>query len=248
MVTCVHGYAEHSGRYEHLAAALTARGMGMAAFDLVGHGKSGGKRAFIDSFDHCIADLGVFRRLVEKDFPSIPQPIFAHSMGGAISILSLLSGAIHSRGIVLSSPAIILSESKWLQKASTLLARLAPRMGTIAMNRDLIVRDRSVVEAAKEDPLNYEGPVPLQTGAEMVRASRKILEMMDGFVTPFLIIHGTEDKLVEPMGSQQFFDAAASDDKHIKLYDGLMHETFNELDEGPEVVDDVVTWLEERVR
>ena len=247
MVTLVHGYAEHSGRYEEMARSFTGEGLGVAAFDLVGHGKSGGRPGYIDSIDDCIADLGLFRRLVAGEYPGIEHPILGHSMGGAVVILSILARAVRTNAAVLSSPSIHLSEAKWLQKASTLLSRFAPTIPTISFDRSLIARDISVVNAAKADPLNYEGPVLLRTGAEIARAAERINTMMEAFDTPFLIIHGTADKIVKPSGSQEFFDSVQSTDKSIRLYDGLYHETFNEVDDGPRVVGEITEWLVARI-
>ncbi|RYE91783.1 MAG: alpha/beta hydrolase, partial [Myxococcales bacterium] len=37
-VLLTHGYAEHSGRYDEVVAALTGRGLAVATHDLRGHG------------------------------------------------------------------------------------------------------------------------------------------------------------------------------------------------------------------
>ena len=44
VVLLAHGYAEHVGRYRDFVAHLAARGLGVAAFDHRGHGRSGGPR------------------------------------------------------------------------------------------------------------------------------------------------------------------------------------------------------------
>src|SRR5215211_3463309 len=44
----VHGLAEHTGRYEHVGAQLSAAGIDTHGFDLRGFGASGGARASID--------------------------------------------------------------------------------------------------------------------------------------------------------------------------------------------------------
>ena len=37
-----HGYAEHAGRYEHVAARLNDCGFAVRGYDHYGHGESGG--------------------------------------------------------------------------------------------------------------------------------------------------------------------------------------------------------------
>jgi lysophospholipase len=62
---------------------------------------------------------------------------------------------------------------------------------------------------------------------------------------PFLLVHGTADKLVPHKAGVLFHDRAASEDKSIKLYEGLYHEVMNEP-EREQVLDDIVGWLDAR--
>jgi len=45
IVVLVHGHGEHVGRYDHVGEAFTKAGYALTAFDLRGHGRSGGPRA-----------------------------------------------------------------------------------------------------------------------------------------------------------------------------------------------------------
>ena len=45
-----HGYAEHLGRYQYVAAALNAAGYAVFAVDHWGHGRSDGARGFVRDF------------------------------------------------------------------------------------------------------------------------------------------------------------------------------------------------------
>ena len=46
-ILIVHGYGEHSGRYEHVFTALNARGFSCLGIDYRGFGQAKGRRAFI---------------------------------------------------------------------------------------------------------------------------------------------------------------------------------------------------------
>ena len=46
----VHGIAEHSGRYERTGGLLADAGFHVRAFDVIGHGASGGARVDIDDW------------------------------------------------------------------------------------------------------------------------------------------------------------------------------------------------------
>jgi alpha-beta hydrolase superfamily lysophospholipase len=53
----VHGYGEHFGRYEHVAARLVDDGAVVYAIDHVGHGRSDGEAALIDNFQEVEEDV-----------------------------------------------------------------------------------------------------------------------------------------------------------------------------------------------
>ena len=50
----VHGYGEHIGRYDHVAAALVDHGAVVYGLDHIGHGKSGGERVIVEDFDDVV--------------------------------------------------------------------------------------------------------------------------------------------------------------------------------------------------
>lgn len=57
LVVVVHGYAEHGGRYAHVAQRLVAGGAAVCAPDHLGHGRSEGERALLRDFEHVVDDL-----------------------------------------------------------------------------------------------------------------------------------------------------------------------------------------------
>ena len=71
-VMLVHGLGEHSGRYAHVADALTGAGYAVHALDHRGHGRSDGKRVFVKSYDELMRDLSMFRSYVEGEHPGLP--------------------------------------------------------------------------------------------------------------------------------------------------------------------------------
>src|SRR5207253_3704607 len=58
VVVAAHGFAEHSGRYEAIAARLVDAGFAVRVGDHRGHGLSEGKRTSLVRFDDYVADLG----------------------------------------------------------------------------------------------------------------------------------------------------------------------------------------------
>jgi alpha-beta hydrolase superfamily lysophospholipase len=81
MVLIVHGYAEHGGRYGHVAAALTKSGAVVCADDHLGHGRSDGERGLIGDFAHVVDDLHTLAGVARRDHPELPLVLVGHSMG-----------------------------------------------------------------------------------------------------------------------------------------------------------------------
>src|SRR4030042_6922779 len=59
IICLVHGLGEHSGRYSHWAELLNQSGYTVLVYDLRGHGKSGGMRGHINSFDEYLKDTDI---------------------------------------------------------------------------------------------------------------------------------------------------------------------------------------------
>ena len=84
-VVISHGFAEHGGRYQHVAKALTAADLSVWAADHRGHGRSQGARADIESVWTAADDLGLFIDLVRTQAPEGQLFLVGHSMGGLIA-------------------------------------------------------------------------------------------------------------------------------------------------------------------
>lgn len=245
-VLLVHGYAEHSGRYEALAARLTARGFALAAYDQRGFGRSGGPPALVRSFDEYVADLhAVVRHVRSSEHRAHPLFLMGHSMGGAVVLLYVLDHGARPAGLILSSPLVHLPTPRLLWPVARLAGRLAPALPTVYLERDAISRDPSVVAEVLNDPLCYTGRIKARTGAELLRATRRLRDEGHRLGRPFLLVHGTADRITAPSGSRALYARARSDDKTLALYNGFYHETFNDPG-GERVLIGMADWLDER--
>jgi len=246
-VLLIHGYAEHCGRYDHVAEALVKQGAAVHAYDQRGHGRSEGRRAYIERFEQYLADLDAFRLHVAPP-EDVPVFLFGHSMGGLAALLYVLHRQPDLRGLLLSAPAIEVNPdlAPLLRRAAQVLGRFLPTLPTVRSPQGSISRDASVVEEAMSDPLNYHGRTLARTGAELLRAGSTAQGRLHELKTPFLVLHGTADPLVPPAWSRRLYDRAAAPDKTLHLYDGLYHETFNEPEQDV-VLRDLGTWLADRM-
>jgi acylglycerol lipase len=243
-VVIVHGYAEHSGRYEHVGEALADRGYAVHAFDLRGHGQSEGRRVFVRSVDEYLGDLDTFlARCRDGDRPLF---LLGHSMGGTIVTLEAATRSPLLDGLILSGPALTASGTSpvvaWIVQV---LGRFLPRLRTRKLDAAAVSRDPAVVAAYDADPLVDRGKMYAGLAAAMMRAMRTIDRDVARIRLPLLVMHGTEDQLADPQGSRSLHERVSSPDKTLHLYAGLYHEIFNEP-EQQEVLADVVAWLDAR--
>ncbi|HHX64543.1 MAG TPA: alpha/beta hydrolase, partial [Chloroflexi bacterium] len=235
VVVMIHGHGDHSGRYASLGEFLAQEGYAAEAMDLRGHGRSQGPRAFVWSFDEYVNDVERFLERVRRRYPGAPLFLLGHSMGGTVVTLLALnrrsSGGGRSQdpaGLILCSAAVRVSDhvSPLLVRLAPLLGRLLPRMSSLRLDSAAISRDPAVVEAARVDPLMYHGGMKARTGAELHRAITRIQLDMERLTLPLLIMHGTDDAIVEVTGSEEIYQRAGSKDKMLLLYRGFYHELF----------------------
>lgn len=243
----VHGYAEHSGRYAHMADYFASLGYAVYALDHRGHGESAGRRGYFERFQFLVDDLDTFFGLVREREPERRIFLVGHSMGGLLAAAYTIQHPDKVHGLVLSSPWLRPTEgvSPLLQMLSGIIAALFPGMGVTRLAATAISRDPEIVARYDSDPLNYRGQVPARVGVEMLKTARRILRQTQTITCPVLIMHGTEDKLADPAGSRELYEAISSDDKTLKLWDGLYHEIFNEP-EKEQVLAFMRDWLVER--
>lgn len=248
MVAIVHGLHEHSGRYAHVADHLTGAGYGVRTFDLRGHGKSEGIRGYTPSFDHFLDDLDIFMAQVRDWQPGKPLFLLGHSMGGLVVASYVVHRKPDLTGVLLSGAALRVSDdfSPFLIRISSLISKLFPKLSTIKLDSSFVSSDPDVVKRYQTDPLNYNGGTIARTGAEIISATRRLEPLMASFALPVLIMHGTYDRLTDPQGSVNFHNAAASEDKTLKLYNGFYHEIMNEPEQMT-VFNDITAWLDQRV-
>ena len=248
VVILVHGYAEHSGRYQHVGEHFVQSGYAVFAVDHWGHGQSTGDPGFVPQFS--VFHDGV-TQLVEQartSYPDLPMVLVGHSMGGLISATYLLDNQSKFTACVLSGPAIKAAEepSAFVKLISNLLSRFLPKAGVLELDPNGVSRDPEVVQKYLADPLVYNGKMGARLALEMLNSMNWIQSEASKITLPMLMLHGEDDSLTASEGSRFLDSKLSSDDKKLIIYPGLFHEIFNEP-EREQVLADMTGWLDERV-
>jgi acylglycerol lipase len=248
VVILSHGYAEHSGRYQHFASYLADHGFAVYALDHRGHGRSEGERANVKVFNEYVSDLKKFTELVREKHPNLKRFLLGHSMGGAIAAQLAIEQPNQLDGLLLSSPYLInaVSVPAPLMAVSGIVSRILPGLPTIKLDSKDISRDPNIVKTYDTDPLNYRGGTKARFGTELLGAGRYVFGRAQSIKLPMLIMVGTGDNIADHAGGKQLFEIVSSSDKTLKSYDGYYHEILNEI--GKEAVyQDILEWLRKHV-
>lgn len=241
----VHGLAEHSGRYMNLVNYFVPRGYAVYGLDHIGHGKSDGRRVYIERFSDFTGPLKTYFDMIQGWHPGKPVFLVGHSMGGLIGAVYLLEHQDELKGAVLSAPAVKVSDtiSPITITVGKILSGILPQAGLLALDAAAISKDKAVVSAYINDPLVYTGKVTARLAAEMLSAMQRVTAQAADIRLPILLLQGSADRLVDPGGAKMLQENASTPDKTLKVYDGLYHEVFNEP-EREQVLQDVEAWLE----
>lgn len=244
-VALIHGFGEHSGRYDHVAERFVESGFALAGIDLPGHGRTEGKRghASMATLLQAIADhVDEMRRR----FPSIPVFIYGHSLGGGLTLRFVLERRPDIAGAIASSPLVSLSSPPRIKAAMAgILKRLFPSL-ILANPLDLsaLSRDPRTAEALKSDAL-YHNKVSAQLGYDILRMKAWFDGISGAFPSPLLVMQGTADRIVIP---QSTIDLASrlTGDVTLRIWEDFYHELHNEP-ERAEVIALMIAWAEKRI-
>ncbi|MCY1507296.1 Monoacylglycerol lipase [compost metagenome] len=226
-VLLVHGLAEHAGRYQHVADLLCGLGLRVRAFDLRGHGASGGARMVADHPDIYLEDLAEVYDAALHGWNELPI-LLGHSMGGLIAARFATARVRPVRALVLSSPALALRLGQPMLALHRVLLTLAPRLRVPnPIDARYLSHDPAVVAAYRADPL-VQTTITASVLESLIRGMAQAQADAAQLEAPMLLLVGGADRVVDPAGSRSFFDNAPPDLRDEVWYPHGFHEIFNE--------------------
>ena len=238
LVVISHGYGEHIGRYDHVAAALGEHGAAVYGLDHLGHGRSDGEPALIADFNAVVDDLHLLVGRARAEHPGLPLVLVGHSMGGLIATRYAQRHGDGLAGLVLSAPLLG-------NPGSAFLLGLDP-LPEIPIDPSVLSRDEAVWEGYRTDPLNYHGGFKRPTLAAMAAAILDAALDSPRVTGPVLWQHGEADQLVPMAGSERQIDLLANADVERRIYPGARHEIYNETNRA-EVLADTTRFIDAAV-
>ncbi|KAI3705162.1 hypothetical protein L1987_75395 [Smallanthus sonchifolius] len=253
-----HGYAmECSVSMKGAAMRLVKAGFGVYGIDNQGHGKSDGIKGFISHFDDLVDDSSQFFTSIceRQENKNKLRILLGESMGGAMVLRLHLKKPDFWDGGVLVAPMCKIADdmrpSPIMVNVLTQLRRLIPTWKIVPGDDivELAFRDPQIRQEIRDNPLCYKGRVRLQTAMELLNTSTDLEKKLKDIKMAFLIVHGEDDKVTDPLTSKLLYDTASSVDKTFKLYPGMWHAlTYGEFTENTDTVfADIISWINERI-
>lgn len=222
----LHGYLNHTGQFRHLIPYLIKQGYAVAAYDLPGHGLSGGEPAAIGSFDEYIQTTQAF---LEQIKPRLDGPYYAigFSTGATILIDMLLAGKAEIfEKIILAAPLIHWSayeQSKGTYKVYIKFTTKIPRFHRKnSSDKDFLVFNKT------QDYLHCKH-LSLKWVKALFDWNEK-LESQPMCDREILVIQGDKDSTVEWQYNIKVF-AEKLPNARIEMIPDARHELFNEAPE-----------------
>ena len=241
VVCLVHGQGEHVSRYDQVARELNAMGGVVFGADHQGEGRSGGFPGHIERFeqhaDNLLDVLRDYRAHLGANFApdKLPWFIWAHSMGGLITLTYLLDHQrdFPLRGVIVSAPLLGLSmKVSGLKKhALKLLARVVPKLRVpTGIPAEAISRDPDQVARYVADPrrvtkITTSWANCLEPAIDRVKAEARTITL------PMYWYVGTGDSICDHKETEQVFASLPDPkgkDQTIEVWPGYYHELHNE--------------------
>jgi len=247
ILVIVHGLGGHSDLYGNIVKHLVLKNYAVYSFDLRGHGRSPGKRGYINSWSEFRQDLQAFFQFITDQQGKHPCFLLGHSLGGVIIldfILNCPQVAKQLKGAIALAPSIgKVGISPFKLFLGRVLSRIWPSFSlNTGMKTNTASRDEKVLAAYAQDSLRHtRGTARLAT--EFLTIVAEIQSQVENFCIPLLIMQGGADKVTLPESSLEFFHKITFLDKTFREYPETYHEIQNDIN-YPEVLADMEEWLE----
>jgi len=231
-ITLVHGFGDHGGRFEGMATSLASYGLAVTAVDLIGHGRSPGRRGVIDSYEQLVDEVDRSVELSKRNWPRVPQFVFGQSMGGNLVINWLLRRSEASKsvlGAILGAPLLkakSMPKEKYM-RAGRWLADLLPNFRVPTPTKaEWLCGQPMAQDAYLRDTLVHR-TMSLRLATSLVDSGLWAMENAHRLQVPSLLVHGSEDRLTCPAASEEFAKRAGSQAEFMLIH-GCRHELHEE--------------------
>lgn len=236
-----HGINTHSGLIQHLAQIHLHEGYIFVAHDHASFGRSKGEknlRGHVSNFNVWVYDCLDIINYILSIYKNLPFFIHGVSMGGLIAIKTshyIYSNKLYSdlyKGSIFQAPAII--PSSLPHPIMILLFRfIAHTCGKCFWDKQIVPRpddddakyecwslpvcENGIYERIDTDPLKYDEGMRLSIAFAIKNTAEQLLKETHLHQYPYLILHGTEDGVIDISGTKQFYQSTGTLNSNKKM-------------------------------
>jgi alpha-beta hydrolase superfamily lysophospholipase len=256
VIQIAHGLGEHARRYDSMAATLNKSGFSVYADDHRGHGQTGLKQLENKQIKR-LGNLGPggmkatykqvadFSKLIRSENPNRPLVLLGHSWGSFIAQKIINKQSDMYDAVVLSGSALTMPGYLATGDFNKVWKKIPGSTGYEWLSRDVKIQNKFV-----EDPLTF-----LAAAAQVLGIKNSLL--MFGKPSedvrrdlPILVQVGEADPIGGEYSNKALVEAyrknAGIEDIELYVYHECRHEIYNELNKEA-IIDDLVTWVNQRV-
>lgn len=222
----LHRGHEHSARMMPIGDQLSDGDYWCFAFDLRGHGKSGGTRAWAPNFDAWVKDLNSFAGHIQLNFGiNISDMLLvANSVSSTMALSWVLNYGANIKGCILAAPAFSIKLYIPLALPSLkLLSRFtASQFVTSYVRSNLLTRDKVAAQAYDDDELITK-KIGVNVLVTLFEASKRCFKRLEDFEAPVLLLTAENDHIVHNKHHYEFIQRISSKDKQHVVLDEFRH-------------------------
>ncbi len=232
-VIMLHGYGEHSGRYEKFPGKMGRLSAQFAMMDFRGMGRSEGRRGDVGSFDDYLADVTAFVEHLRKKYSIPPKFILlGHSLGGLVAMCWAMKNPEPVKLLILSAPFLGFRFSRAIRFLNRLILFFVP--GFVYKNpvrSRVLSHDPAEIAVYRKDPLilRHISALLIEEFARRMEILRKQPILSVPFPVHLLAVG--EERIVDPDRVRRFFDRLVAPRKERTIFEGFFHELFNEREQ-----------------
>ncbi|EMR14436.1 MAG: alpha/beta fold hydrolase [Sweet potato little leaf phytoplasma] len=238
-VIITHGLGESSCDYLFLIDFLVKNNFNVISYDVRGHGKSLGKRGDIKSFHIFLDDLAQLVKNVKQN-SSMKIFLIGHSMGGIIVNNYVIKYKNINGAVISSAPS---------REVSNICFNYPFYFFSWWQRKKLNFNSSKIAHF----PLG-KGYHPYRLESVSYRLLRNLLVLsmrylnknFSSYLTPVLLLYGTQDKIISYKNGIHLLDSIKSKDKNLKLYHETYHNLFHDIEKS-KICNDIILWLNDRI-
>lgn len=251
-----HGAIEYHQRHEEFFDSLRkefGNKLVISCLDLVGHGFSGGARAYVDHFETYIEDFLKFIRTTHDLYSEheVETHLMGHSLGGLIVLKSMVDYAdqipFKVDSLILTNPCIkpkftlpnLVNE--WVLELSDKLGRL--RLPSLYNGFDLTT-DRKRAIDFNHDQLNSHF-MTMRMGAEIIKTCKQITPYAYYLDIPVFCILSGDDVIVDHKVTKLFLSGLDKAKVKELYYPDSKHDILNETCRN-QIFEEIIEYIQNK--